>query len=730
MIMNKSFDTVDILVQESWKKIAPFWPLANIIAVNPLQGLQDLPIEKAMLEAAEFFEQKDLPENMQLINIQTIKWVQAFFDQGQATLQMPLRQDGLYASWKKLVCFDDQIHGGNLEKKAWILQLPVSSKDAIEHCFSKLEIPKEQQLIFLTLLLTTLPGWAAHIKYRNNQQEQFLDYDYLAIRMIMTTLLWHDAIDLIVWHAKSKDSTAKTNDRLKLLEKNETAYFNSLLSKLRSQKTLSANTSEAQLVFCIDVRSEPFRKCLEVTGNYETFGFAGFFGIPVSIHNKTTGESYASCPVLLKPQSIVDESPFSHKLSMQDYRGYQILKTFKGLYQSIKYNIVTSFALVESLGFLTGIWMALKTVTPTFAMQCSTYIKNIIRPQVELTPCLENILFVDQCMYAQSALQGIGITKNFSPLVVFCGHGSTTQNNAYATLLDCGACSGRHGGSNARILAKILNTQTIRDYLSSVGILIPQSTLFLAAEHNTTTDEFEIYEFNSSDLVILEKIEKLKENLRAAAKFNSQRRSKSMGFHGDLNKSLAYTKKCSLDWSQVRPEWGLARNASFIVGPRNKTQDIDLEGRAFLHSYNYHEDLDGGILTLILTAPMIVAQWINSQYLFSTFDNIAYGSGSKITQNIVGKIGVMQGSASDLMTGLPLQSVYRTDTQAYHEPVRLMTIVYAPCDFVDTIIAQQPELQNLFRNGWVLLVSIDPDNTNDYYFLERDLTWTKGVWHE
>ena len=76
----------------------------------------------------------------------------------------------------------------------------------------------------------------------------------------------------------------------------------------------------------------------------------------------------------------------------------------------------------------------------------------------------------------------------------------------------------------------------------------------------------------------------------------------------------------------------------------------------------------------------------NSQYLFSTLDNVAYGAGSKITKNITGKIGIMQGNASDLMSGLPLQSVYRSDKEAYHETVRLMTIVYAPSGFIDKII--------------------------------------------
>jgi len=71
----------------------------------------------------------------------------------------------------------------------------------------------------------------------------------------------------------------------------------------------------------------------------------------------------------------------------------------------------------------------------------------------------------------------------------------------------------------------------------------------------------------------------------------------------------------------------------------------------------------------------VVAQWINAQYLFSTENNAIYGGGSKVTKNIVGKFGIMQGNASDLMTGLPLQSVHSSDKTSYHEPQRLMTVV-------------------------------------------------------
>ena len=156
------------------------------------------------------------------------------------------------------------------------------------------------------------------------------------------------------------------------------------------------------------------------------------------------------------------------------------------------------------------------------------------------------------------------------------------------------------------------------------------------------------------------------------------------------------------------------------------SQHIDLDGRAFLHSYDWRQDNDGSSLTAILTAPMVVAQWINNQYLFSLLDNVAYGSGSKITHNVAGKIGIMQGNGSDLMHGLPLQSLYRTDTQAYHEPVRLTTVVYAPRTLVQEIVLRSDVLKKLFCNEWVMLFCIDPEDEN-IYVLNPGLSWINYV---
>jgi uncharacterized protein YbcC (UPF0753/DUF2309 family) len=712
-------------IQKSWEVIAPYWPLKNMIAVNPLQGLEHLPIEESFILGAAYFEHEHLPQQVEKINRLTIKWMQAFFDNGQATITMPLRKEGLYSAWRKLIVFDDQLRERDLEKKKWLNLLPDFSEQAIALCLLRLGIKKEDRKKFMTLLLTTLPGWASYIKYctkwnDTDHVKPVSQSDYLALRLIMTCLLWPEAKGLLEWHEQVLVKVSQQENPLTKAIQSEIKYRLPLLQQISSQVLPKHYIPKAQLIFCIDVRSEPFRRSLETVGDYETFGFAGFFGIAVQIENEITGESYASCPVLLKPKHSVKESPSCKQdLCIKDKKGYAKLNVIKGFYQSLKYNFTTPFALVETLGAWSGVWMILQSFFPSLAHQLKTHIANAIRPIQQLAPNLDNISFADQCCYAENALKMIGLTKNFAPLIVLCGHGSTTYNNAFATALDCGACGGNHGASNARIMAVILNDNKVRAFLAEKNILIPKNTKFVAAEHNTTTD---VVTFFNSERI--EGLNQLQQDLETSRSMNNIWRCNNMGVI-DKKSSIHNTILRSIDWAQVRPEWGLARNASFIIAPRELTKNINLQGRSFLHSYDYTQDLTGDSLTTILTAPMVVAQWINAQYLFSTLNNVAYGAGSKITKNITGKFGIMQGNASDLMTGLPMQSVYESDTQSYHEIQRLMTVVFAPRSKLYKIIAEQEILQKLFGNGWVTLACIEPDN-NKIYFLQRDLTWQEA----
>lgn len=715
---NRENVTMHELAKKTFSKIAPFWPLENLIAINPLHGFDDLPIEEAIKVGSSYFQQSDWPNDILLINTETIKWLGLYFDEGQATITMPLRENGLYEAWRSFALYDKKLHKNIKEKIDFIANLPTSPEQAISECLIKLDIQDVDKQEFLTLLVTTLPGWASYIKYKSEWSAQHNDsynitqLEYLALRIATTTLLWPEAKKLLHIHKKAiKNSNSNI---LEKIEEAENAYRIPLLKAIASQNIGKTHTPEAQLVFCIDVRSEPFRKSLESTGDYQTLGFAGFFGIPVQISDNITGISYNSCPVLIKPKHEVCEDACNHNEGLRYKKNYDLRQSIKKLYQSLKYTFSTPFALVETLGGFSGVWMGIRTLAPKLALKTSSVLSYNAKISSIMEPSIDQITLEEKCKYAENALRMMGLTDNFAPIIVFCGHGSSTQNNAYATALDCGACGGRSGGSNAKIIAAIMNCEEVKIQLSKNGIKIPEGTKFFAAEHNTTTDEVIIFSKDET-----KGIQKLKHNLEKARMVNNIRRLKKLGVK---NCKVDSATILANDWAQVRPEWGLARNAAFIIGPRDLTFHLDLDGRCFLHSYDYNKDPKGAFLTNILTAPMVVAHWINMQYLFSTINNIAYGGGSKITKNITGKIGIMQGNASDLMNGLPLQSVYKSDTDPYHEPQRLFVIVLAPQTMLNHIIKDQPILQKMLGNGWVKMATIDPDNKNTY-LLNRDFSW-------
>jgi uncharacterized protein len=709
---------IEIISQNAWQNIAPFWPLKNMIACNPLQGFEHLPFEEALRQGRVYFEAQNIGAEMDEVNCQTIKWCAAFFDKGQATIKMPNRHLGFYKSFLQLAKFDDKLHKNSVEKIKIIDEISNDAKTAILQCLEQLNLKKDEQENFLKLMLVSLSGWASYVKYLGKWQNEEEIYDkneiltdYLAARLLIALLIWPQAKNLIAIYDEIEKNT-KIPAIVDKIKEEEKIYQSDLVSKIKAAKQVDEKNVDAQFVFCIDVRSEPMRRAIEAKGNYKTFGFAGFFGIFAEIKNEVSEEKYASCPVLLKPRHIITEK--SQNLQ-KEKRGFENSRVMKKLYQSLKYGYTTPFILAESIGILSGVWMAFYSFAPKTANKLKKFFNKFISKESSGKPCLGHLAFEEKLGYAFGALKTMGLTYNFAPVVVLCGHGSATENNAYATALDCGACGGNHGGGNAKILAEILNDEKIRQGLQEKGIAIPQSSKFVAAQHNTTTDYIEFYD---KDL----DLEKIKKDVKEAQKANSKWRLHKMDQNCDEKKSVAKVKERSATWSQTRPEWGLARNASFIVAKRGLTKNIDLDGRSFLHSYDYLQDKDGSALNLILTAPMVVAQWINNQYLFSTINNIAYGGGSKITQNIVGKIGVMQGNASDLMTGLALQSVFSSDAKPYHQPLRLTTFVNAPRAMIDEIISKNEILQKLFGNGFVHIFCLDA-NDNNVYHLQQNLKW-------
>jgi uncharacterized protein YbcC (UPF0753/DUF2309 family) len=338
---------------------------------------------------------------------------------------------------------------------------------------------------------------------------------------------------------------------------------------------------------------------------------------------------------------------------------------------------------------------------------------------------------------AAGMLRNLGLMRDFARIVAVCGHVSDVVNNPYQAGLDCGACGGHSGESNARVSAALLNDPQVRAGLASRGVVIPEDTWFVPAVHNTTIDEIRFFDVDSLPASHQAEFQKVQSWLATAGADTRLERSLRMGFDADavaaseLGPDAKAARKermddifrRSRDWSEVRPEWGLAGNAAFIVAPRSRTVGLNLGGRTFMHSYDHAKDPELKVLELIMTAPMIVTSWINLQYYGSAVDNRAFGSGNKLIHNVTSQLGVLLGNGGDLMTGLPWQSV-SDGVRFQHEPLRLLVLIEAPRAAVQTMIEKHAGVRDLVTNGWLSLVVREGDT---FHRWTADQTWQADV---
>jgi len=639
-------------------------------------------------------------------------------------------------------------------------------------CLEMLGIGREDRVRELARHLARMPGWAGHAKWRSrwaapdHPGPALRLVEYLAVRLCYEAVLLEAASDRdsrrrrrpVPTRSDHRSSAHHVADdegspgplgagqgpvgdvgmRLTELDAvdagrvwlaaSERHYRDWLLAALDRPAPARRGQPDAQAVFCIDVRSEGLRRHLEAHGPYETFGFAGFFGLPIRYRPWGASETVDLCPVLIRPSTEIAELPVTGatEAANRQLAGRQGIDAAQKAFATAREGSVSPFVLAEASGFAAGPIALAKTVLPRRYQVMRSWLRRVVAPSastsVDADPSTGAMSDEEQALFAETALTTTGMTQGLAPLVLLCGHGSTTENNPYASSLDCGACGGNRGGASARAVVAILNRPAVRRLLAERGIVIPDDTVFIAGEHDTATDQVRLLDIDRVGARHRGRAAALQSALdRAGASLAAERTSSLPG--AESLGHVAHPAQRSADWAQVRPEWGLARNAAFIVAPRAVTAGVDLERRCFLHSYDATVDPEGVALETILTAPVVVAHWINAQYYFSTVDTQVLSAGDKTAHNIVAGVGVVLGAGGDLQVGLPLQSLCDGD-RAFHEPMRLLTVVQAPQVLLDTVVARNPLLRDLFDGEWVHLAARDGDG-GAWRIRQPGGTWTE-----
>ena len=479
----------------------------------------------------------------------------------------------------------------------------------------------------------------------------------------------------------------------------------------------------AQVVMCMDDREEGTRRHLEeIAPTIATYGAAGFFGVPIYWQGLDDTEMSALCPVVVQPTQLVRELP---EVGMEARQGRRAarregrLRWREEFYQATRRRSVAG-PLLTALGALPALAsLAAVTVAPAWFGETArrwreqydgrvpTRLGLTAGQPTDATPDEPQLGLseAEQIDGVDAFLRMIGLTSNFAPLVLMFGHGSGSQNNPHMSAYDCGACSGKHGGPNARVFAAMANRSEVRCGLAKRGLVIPDTCWFIAAEHNTCDDGIEWYDLEAVPEAFQQGLDKLVTQVSEACRAHAAercRRLASAPIHPLPWKARQHVVGRANDISQARPELGHATNAAAFIGRRDMSRGLFLDRRVFLISYDPASDDDGRIVEGILLAAGPVGAGIALEYYFSTVDNERFGCGSKITHNITGLFGVMEGADSDLRTGLPWQMV------EIHEPMRLLVVVEQTPAVLTVILQRQPPLQELINNEWIILAAKSP----------------------
>lgn len=575
-------------------------------------------------------------------------------------------------------------------------------------------------------------GWSGIVSAVEDFPETLLDTKRISLKdiIIFELLLEIDALDHKfgeIWSPLGFKIEHKPHDLFEEVKESELnivmglwqdafewSYYNNVLAAIVQKKESKEknNQKSFQAMFCIDDREISLRDYLEkMDKDCETYGTPGFFGVEFFFQPEH-GKSYTKqCPAPVTPKYLIKEIESSEDRKMDVHFNKGTHSLLQGLIIAPTLGFWSAFRLLISI-FRPSISPA---TSSSFSHMAKTSKLSIVhKPEVPNENDLQiGYTVVEMADRVEAQLKSIGLVNDFAPLVYVMGHGSSSTNNPHYAAYNCGACSGRTGSVNARVLCFMANHSEVRELLKTRGITIPATTQFVGGLHDTTRDEVMFYDENILSKENAALHVKNHESFKKALDLNAKERSRRFALINTKDSAAKIHKKVlvrSVSLFEPRPELNHATNALCIVGDRELTKNIFLDRRAFANSYDYKIDPDGKILVNIMKPLGPVCGGINLEYYFSRVDNHKLGAGTKLPHNVMGLFGVANGFDGDLRPGLPSQMI------EVHEPVRLLLIVEHFPEVVLKTIQSVDAMYEWFINDWIHLIALNPETKELHYF--------------
>lgn len=671
------------------------------------------------------------------------RWLGQYLDQGISVWRMPESPGGLWDTMRGLAR-ESLLPIPLLRVKGAKRLLELSADQAIDQALKRLLGSPTHATRYLAEVCLAQPGWAGMVRVLETFPESVLHVrkvtlkDWVALTLAaevgaLESALGADfsplsqageaALPIPADQPAGEPSRAEWAGRVWQLALEKT-YSQKLLSQLLGPREVKPRPKpQIQTFFCIDDRECSIRRHLEALDPaVETFAWAGFFAVDCVFKGSDDRYALKHCPVPVTPKHQILE--LARGGDAEAHRN----RTLTRYMETGGHGFSGGWLIAHTLGFWAGLRLVANIFKPAWGPASVTSLSRVDQQadlKIERSPGVEKpndhgfwegytpnemadrvnaLLIATGALALPTAAQ----QKELAPLLVFFGHGASSSNNPYFSAYDCGACSGKPGAPNARAFAKMANHPEVRKILATRGVRIPEGTQFVGALHDTTRDEVQYYDTEILSAANREALERLKQTMQRALEVNAQERCRKFTQAPQTlspAQALEHVKLRSEAIFEARPEYNHATNAAAIVARRSVSLGTNLDRRAFLNSYDPANDASGDILANILGAVVPVCGGISLEYLFSRMDPLRYGSGSKLPQNVIGLLGVAQGTDGDLLTGLPAQMT------EIHDPQRLSIVVEQAPDTALKAVMKNPAVYEWVLNGWVQYFSITPDIT-------------------